>query len=290
MNQGVIVKGIAGFYYVRVESGEIIECSARGKFRKSKLTPLVGDRVAISMIDETHGTIEEIKTRESLLIRPNVANVNQAIVVFALKDPDINYTLLNKILIVIEHYGIDATICLNKSDLDDFEFEKVKKIYKTIGYDVLKVNALTGEGIDALREKLKGKISVFAGPSGVGKSTISNNIQKDIIMETGGLSKKISRGKHTTRHAQLIEVSNDTYIVDTPGFSSIDLSFIKADELQYVFKEFKVGECKFSSCLHHKEIGCKIKEDLENGLIPQERYTAYINILEELQDNRRGNR
>lgn len=290
MNQGVIIKGIAGFYYVKIASGEVIECKARGKFRKSKLTPLVGDKVSINMIDSTHGSIEEIHERKSLLIRPNVSNVDQAIVVFALKDPDVNYTFLNKILLAIEHYGIDAVICLNKADLDKGEFQKLEKIYGKIGYDILKVNALTGEGLEVLGEKLKGKISVFAGPSGVGKSTISNNFQEDVVMETGGLSSKISRGKHTTRHAQLIEIDKDTYIVDTPGFSSIDLSFIEPNELQYVFKEFETGQCKFASCLHHKEIGCKVKEDLENGIIPSERYEAYINILEELKDNRRGNR
>lgn len=290
MNQGVIVKGIAGFYYVKVDSGEIIECKARGKFRKTKTTPLVGDGVSISMIDDIHGAIEEIHERKSLLIRPNVANVDQAIVVFALKNPDVNFTFLNKILIAIEHYKIDIVICLNKADLDTGEFKKIKEIYKNVGYDVLKINAINGEGIEELKEKLKGKISVFAGPSGVGKSTISNGIQKDVVMETGGLSKKISRGKHTTRHAQLIDISNDTYIVDTPGFSSIDLSFIKPSELQYVFKEFKTGECKFSSCLHHKEIGCRVKEDLENRVISRDRYEAYINILEELDKNKRGNR
>ena len=301
MNQGVIVKGIAGFYYVKIETGQIVECKARGKFRKSKLTPLVGDKVSINMIDELHGSIEEIHERKSLLIRPNVANVDQAVVVFALKNPDLNYTFLNKVLMAIEHYEIDSLICLNKAeflnkvlmaiehyeidsliclnkaDLDEGEFENAKAIYEKIGYEVLKINALTGEGLDELKTRLKGKISVFAGPSGVGKSTISNSVQENVVMETGGLSKKISRGKHTTRHAQLIEISKDTYIVDTPGFSSIDLSFIKPSDLQYVFKEFKLGECKFTSCMHNKEIGCAVKEDVENGVIPRERYEAYIN-------------
>ena len=290
MNQGVIVKGIAGFYYVKIETGQIIECKARGKFRKSKLTPLVGDKVSINMIDELHGSIEEIHERKSLLIRPNVANVDQAVVVFALKNPDLNYTFLNKVLMAIEHYEIDSLICLNKADLDEGEFENAKAIYEKIGYEVLKINALTGEGLDELKTRLKGKISVFAGPSGVGKSTISNSVQENVVMETGGLSKKISRGKHTTRHAQLIEISKDTYIVDTPGFSSIDLSFIKPSDLQYVFKEFKLGECKFTSCMHNKEIGCAVKEDVENGVIPRERYEAYINILQELEANKRGNR
>lgn len=290
MEQGIIIKGIAGFYYVKTKSGEIIECKARGRFRKEKISPLVGDRVSINISKSSYSSIEEIHPRKSSLIRPNVSNVDKAIVVFSLKDPDLNYTFLNKILIAIEHYNIDILICLNKSDLDNGEFEKAKHIYETTGYKVLKVNGLTGEGLSELKEELKGKISVFAGPSGVGKSTISNNIQKNIIMETGSVSEKIGRGKHTTRHAQLIEISEDTYIVDTPGFSSIDLSFIAPEELQYMFKEFTIGECKFTSCLHNKEIGCKVKEDVKNGLIMEDRYNAYINILNDLIDNRRRNR
>lgn len=290
MKQGVIIKGIAGFYYVKTEDGEIVECKARGKFRKAKITPLVGDRVSIEKPEASYGSIEEIHSRKSSLTRPNVANIDQAIVVFALKDPDLNYTFLNKILIAIEHYNIDIVICLNKFDLDNGEFERAKCIYESVGYKVLKVSALTKDGLKDLRESLEGKISVFAGPSGVGKSTISNNIQENIVMETGGLSKKISRGKHTTRHAQLIEISKDTYIVDTPGFSSMDLSFIKPEDLQYMFKEFDLGQCKFTSCLHNKEIGCKVKEDVENEKITKDRYNAYIDILNELTDNRRGNR
>ncbi|MEG1416736.1 MAG: ribosome small subunit-dependent GTPase A [Clostridium sp.] len=291
MEQGVIVKGISGFYYVKTTTGEIIECKARGKFRKSKISPLVGDKVDIELLGDLKGSIENIHERSSELIRPNVANVDQAVVVFALKNPDVNYTLLNKILIVIEHHGIDVIICLNKADLDEGEFEKTEAIYGKIGYKIIRANALSGDGLDNLHECLKGKITVFAGPSGVGKSTITNRIQGSVVMETGGLSKKISRGRHTTRHAQLIEVTEDTFVLDTPGFSSMDLSFIKPSELQYEFKEFKVGECKFTTCLHNKEIGCRIKQDVEDGIIPVERYTAYLNILKDLEESsRRGNR
>jgi ribosome biogenesis GTPase len=290
MERGRIIKGISSFYYVKIENGKIIECRARGKFRKNNITPVVGDRVLVDLIDEEHGTIEEIEPRKSMLIRPVVANVDQTIVIFSLKNPDISFTLLDKLLISIEHNNLDAIICLNKSDLDvEGIFDKVKSIYENIGYRVIKTNGKTGEGIEDLKEALKGRISVFAGPSGVGKSTISNRLQDKVKMETGDVSKKISRGKHTTRHAELIEVEKDTYIVDTPGFSSLDLSFIKPEELQHVFKEFQeyIGGCKFTSCLHFKENSCIIKDKVEEGIIPVERYNAYVDILQELQQNRR---
>jgi ribosome biogenesis GTPase / thiamine phosphate phosphatase len=291
MKHGIITKGIAGFYYVKLEEGNIVECKARGRFRKEGLSPVVGDRVIIDLLDDEHGTIDEIEERKTLIIRPLVANVDQAIVVFALKKPDLNFTLLDKLLISIEHYNLDSIICLNKNDLDDdHTFDNAAKIYKNIGYKVIRLNGLTGEGIEELNSEIQGKISVFAGPSGVGKSTVSNKLQSAIKMETGEISQKISRGKHTTRHAELIEVNKHTFIVDTPGFSSLDLDFIEPKELEYAFKEFRryLGECKFSSCLHYKEHSCVIKEEVEKGNIPIQRYNAYVDILNELQKNRRN--
>lgn len=290
MVEGVIVKGIAGFYYVEDNDGNVFECKARGKFKKDKLSPIVGDKVYIELLDDMHGVINEIKPRKNQLIRPSVANIDQAILVFAIKKPDLNYVLLDKLLIFIEHHGIDALICINKSDLDEEnEIDKIKHIYNGIGYDVIKTNGKTGEGIEALKEKTKDKISVFAGPSGVGKSTIFNRIQSKVVMETGDISKKIERGKHTTRHAELIEIDKGSFIVDTPGFSSLDLNFIEVQELQYSFREFTdyIGECKYSSCLHWKENGCKVKQMVDKGRITQERYNTYIAILQELQENRR---
>lgn len=293
MVHGIITKGIAGFYYVKLEEGNIVECKARGKFRKEGISPVVGDRVVVDLIDEDHGTISEIEERKTLIIRPLVANVDQAIVVFALKKPDINFTLLDKLLISIEHYNLDTIICFNKNDLDeDKTFDNVGEIYRNIGYKVIGINGLSGEGIEELKCEIQGKISVFAGPSGVGKSTISNKLQTAIKMETGEISQKISRGKHTTRHAELIEVNKDTFIVDTPGFSSLDLDFINLEDLDYVFKEFRryLGECKFTSCFHHKEQSCRIKEEVEKGNIPVQRYNTYVDILSELQKNRRNKR
>lgn len=290
MEEGVIVKGIAGFYYVEDNNGNIFECKARGKFKRDKLSPIVGDKVYIDLLDDVHGVINEIKPRKNQLIRPTVANIDQAILVFAIKKPDINYVQLDKLLIFIEHHGIDAIICINKCDLDvENQIDKIKHIYEGIGYDLIKTNGKTGEGMEELKDKIKDKISVFAGPSGVGKSTIFNRFQSKVVMETGEISKKIERGKHTTRHAELIEIVKGSYIVDTPGFSSLDLSFIKEQELQYSFREFAeyLGECKYSSCLHWKENGCKVKEMVDKGEITQERYNTYIGILQELHENRR---
>lgn len=290
MEEGVIVKGIAGFYYVENHDGNTFECKARGKFRNEKLSPIVGDKVFIDVLDDKHGVINEIQPRKNQLIRPLVANIDQAILVFAIKNPDLNFILLDKLLIFIEHHGIDALICINKSDLADAnDIEKIKQLYESIGYNLIKTNGKTGEGIELLKENIKDKISVFTGPSGVGKSTIFNRIQSKVVMETGDISKKIGRGKHTTRHSELIEITQDTFIVDTPGFSSLDLSFIEIEELQYSFREFAdyLGECKYSTCLHSKESGCKVKEMVEKGKITRSRYNTYLCILNELQESRR---
>lgn len=290
MQEGIIIKGIGGFYYVETANDNVIECKARGKFRKENISPIVGDKVKIELLDDEHGVIVEINPRKNQLIRPVVANVDQAIVVFSLKNPDLSFTLLDKLLLFIEHHGVEAIICLNKTDLDEKNnFAKVKEIYERIGYKVIKTNGRTGEGIDTLKELLKNKISVFAGPSGVGKSTIFNKVQNKVKMETSETSKKIGRGRHTTRHAELIEIEKNTFVVDTPGFSSIDLGFLDPDELQYTFKEFRdyFGKCKFSSCIHNKEIGCSIKHAVNTGLISSERYNAYVEILKELNENRR---
>lgn len=291
---GVIIKGIAGFYYVEIPGGAIIECKARGKFRNEKISPIVGDKVIIILgVNEGVGTINEILPRKTQLLRPLVSNVDQAFIVFALKKPDINLNLLDKLLILTEHNGLNAVICLNKSDLDSADYyDEIGSIYKNIGYDVIRTNGLTGEGVDKLKEYAKNKISVFVGPSGVGKSTIFNLIQNKVKMETGVLSAKIDRGKHTTRHAELIEICENSFIVDTPGFSSMDINFVKPMDLQYAFRDFEkyLNNCKFTSCIHNKENDCRIKEAVEKGLITRERYKTYIDLLEELQENCRRNK
>ena len=286
MKEGIILKGIGGFYYVQTEDNKIIECKARGKFRNKKISPVVGDRVKVESIEAENGVIDEILDRKNLLLRPLVSNVDQAVVVFAAKKPDIVYSLLDRLLILIEHFNINTIICINKIDIDDcHKFEYIKDIYEKAGYRVIKTSGTLGIGIDELKSCLKGKVSVFAGPSGVGKSTLFNKIQDKVEMETGNISEKIKRGKNTTRHAELTKINTDTYAADTPGFSNIDLSFMEPYDLQYKFKEFSdyINKCKFTSCIHYKEDFCAIKDAVGEGLISKERYSAYVEILKELQ-------
>lgn len=280
--EGKIIKGIGGFYYVKTKEG-IIECKARGKFRYKDMKPMVGDNVDIN-ISNGKGVIEDIKDRVSELIRPTVANVTQAFVVFAIKNPDINFDLLNRFLILCEYNNIKAIVCLNKVDLaTEVEKEEIKKVINDIGYDILFINAKKGLGIEELKEKLNGNETVLCGPSGAGKSTLINTFINKTYMETGVVSEKIGRGKHTTRHSELIEI-DDGYLVDSPGFSNINIGFINKEELRYCFPEFEAynHNCKFTGCLHNKEPECAVKNALKEEKINKYRYSIYIKILEEL--------
>lgn len=286
--EGIIIKGIGGFYYIKTEEG-IIECKARGKFRYNSLKPMVGDRVTIK-VENRKGVIEEIHERSSELIRPTVANVTQAFVVFAIKNPDINLDLLNRFLTLCEYNDIHAVVCLNKEDLcTEEEKENLKELINDIGYEVLFINAKKGRGFDALKERLENNITVLCGPSGAGKSTLLNAFIDREHMETGSVSEKIGRGKHTTRHSELIDVDNG-YLVDTPGFTTLDVTFIDRDSLKYCFPEFNEYNnlCKFNGCNHYKEPKCAVKEAVEEGKINKLRYEFYIKTLEEII-NRRGN-
>ena len=286
--EGIIIKGIGGFYYIKTDEG-IIECKARGKFRYNSLKPMVGDRVTIK-VENGKGVIEDIHERSSELIRPTVANVTQAFVVFAIKNPDINLDLLNRFLTLCEYNDIHAVVCLNKEDLcTDEEKENLKELINDIGYEVLFVNAKEGKGFDALKERLEHNITVLCGPSGAGKSTLLNSFIDREHMETGSVSEKIGRGKHTTRHSELIDVDNG-YLVDTPGFTTLDVTFIDRDSLKYCFPEFNDYNnlCKFNGCNHYKEPKCAVKEAVEEGKINKLRYEFYIKTLEEII-NRRGN-
>ena len=286
--EGIIIKGIGGFYYIKTDEG-IIECKARGKFRYNSLKPMVGDRVTIK-VENGKGVIEDIHERSSELIRPTVANVTQAFVVFAIKNPDINLDLLNRFLTLCEYNDIHAVVCLNKEDLcTEEEKENLKELINDIGYEVLFINAKEGKGFDALKERLEHNITVLCGPSGAGKSTLLNSFIDREHMETGSVSEKIGRGKHTTRHSELIDVDNG-YLVDTPGFTTLDVTFIDRDSLKYCFPEFNDYNnlCKFNGCNHYKEPKSAVKEAVEEGKINKLRYEFYIKTLEEII-NRRGN-
>lgn len=286
--EGTIIKGVGGLYCVKTED-KIVNCKVRGKFRYKEKTPMVGDRVTISLEGNNNdeGVIEEIHERVSELIRPVVANVTQAFVFFTLKSPDLNLDLLFKFLVLCEYNHLRSIICFNKMDLVKDEDKEVVTMLENIGYEVIKVAAKEGKGIDELKSKIKDNISVFCGPSGVGKSTTLNAMVGRELMETGDISKKLQRGKHTTRHSELIEYEGG-YLVDTPGFSSLDINFIDKLELKKCFPEFEKYEnlCRFNDCMHNKEPKCAVKEAVNIKEINEQRYEFYIKTLEELLSGR----
>lgn len=290
MIEGIIIKGIAGFYYVKVDD-VVYECKARGKFKNKKQVPLVGDCVTISL-DGDKGVIETIAPRRNELFRPAVANVDQSLVVFALKNPEPHLNLLDKLLILGEYVGIKAVICLNKSDIDDVEkFQHIKSIYEPIGYKVIVTSVVDEHGFDELKEELHHKITVLAGPSGVGKSSILNTVQPGLAAKVGSISEKIKRGKHTTRHSELIALDSGGYVVDTPGFSSLDIEFIGKEHLAECYPEIhRISDgCQFNNCMHIKEPNCAVKEAVESGEIHEERYNSYLYFMNLLEDPRRKN-
>ena len=290
--QGKIIKGIAGFYYIYAENDEVYECKAKGIFRKDNRKPLVGDNVEIEVLDEQEkeGSVTAILPRKNSLIRPAVANVDQAFVIFAMENPKPNFMLLDRFLIMMEKENVPAVICFNKKDLaTEEELEFLYETYKSCGYQVILSSTFNGEGLEEIREILKGKTTVVAGPSGVGKSSITNALQENVQMETGEISKKLKRGKHTTRHSQVIPVGKDTYLMDTPGFSSLYLTDIEEQELKDYFPEFREYEdqCRFQGCRHIHEPGCAVKEALNNHKISSLRYEDYLGLHEEIKEKRR---
>ena len=290
--QGKIVKGISGFYYVHVVGTGIYECKAKGAFRNQKIKPLVGDNVEIAVVDEEKriGNVEEILPRTKELIRPAVSNIDMALVIFAAAKPDPNFNLLDRFLCMMEYQKVPVTICFNKSDLvDEAQRDALRAIYEPAGYPILFTSAKTGENIDTLKELLKGKTTALAGPSGVGKSSLTNTLQDQVEMETGQISTKIERGKHTTRHSEIIPLGEGSYIMDTPGFSSMDVPGFEKEDIWTCYPEFLPYEpyCRFQGCSHINEPDCGIKEAVAEGKISKVRYDNYVLIYEEKKQMRK---
>lgn len=292
MINGKIIKGIGGFYYVDTEKG-LYECRARGIFRKNKITPLVGDRVSISVVDEENkkGVVEEIEKRDTELVRPPIANVDKALIVFAIKNPAPNLSLLDRFIVLAEKENLEIVIVFTKVDLDADGglLEELKSIYEVSGYKVIPVSNKLKLNIDKIKEELKENTVVFAGPSGVGKSSLLNEVDKNFELKTGEVSDKIKRGKHTTRHAELLKLECGGMVADTPGFSSLTLDDIDESELKEYFIEFdKYDDCRFGSrCIHENEPSCAVKEAVENGEISKKRYESYIQLLNEIRSGKR---
>ncbi|WP_412531124.1 ribosome small subunit-dependent GTPase A [Lawsonibacter sp. OA9] len=283
------MKGIAGFYYVTVAGAGVYECKPKGIFRKEKIKPLVGDEVEIEVLEESEktGTIVEIHPRKNELIRPAAANIDQAMVIFAIENPRPSFSLMDRFLIMMERQGIRTTICFNKKEMaKEEELRLLCETYASCGYQVLLTSARLEEGIEEIRELLQGKTTVIAGPSGVGKSSITNLLQKEVCMETGEISRKLKRGRHTTRHAQLIQVDTDTYLMDTPGFSALTVEDMEKEDLKDYFMEFQPyeGTCRFQGCVHISEPDCAVRRAVDEKKISSIRYADYRELFEELKE------
>jgi ribosome biogenesis GTPase len=291
--KGKIIKGIAGFYYVHVpEENTVYECKAKGIFRNQKVKPLVGDDVEIDTNDQPEGSgiIAVIRDRKNELVRPAVANVDQAMVIFAAAEPDPNLNLLDRFLIMMQKQKVNTIVCFNKKDIvAGKELALLMDTYRHCGYEVVCTSMLQKEGVAEVFELIKGKTTVLAGPSGVGKSSLINVIQPKANMETGNVSEKIKRGKHTTRHSELIFIENETYLMDTPGFSSLYINELEKEELKDYFIEFKEyeNECRFIGCVHLNEPGCAVKEALKEEKISKIRYENYTVLYRELKEQKR---
>lgn len=284
---GRIIKGIGGFYYISTSDG-VYECRAAGIFRKEKIKPLVGDIVEVGKTDEKKktGSIVKINHRKNRLLRPEVANIDQVCIVFAAAEPNPDLNLLDRFLVVLKKRGIPVYICFNKTDAaDNKRLSWLHDIYFKAGYPVMFISAREKQGIDKLYDILRGKTTVLAGPSGVGKSTLMNLMFPEAFMETGDLSGKIQRGKHTTRHSQLFCIGEDTFLMDTPGFGTLYLEEIEVRELKDFFPEFKeYSLCRFNGCYHRDEPDCGVKDAVNHGRIAKERYGNYLKFLKEIQE------
>lgn len=285
MLEGIIIKGIGGFYYVKSE-GKIYECRARGKFRKEELTPLAGDRVLID-VKNGKGSIEKIYERKNVLIRPPVANIDCLLVVVSAAEPEPNKALIDKFLILGEMCGIETVILISKSDLADCG--QLAEVYRNAGYRVIVSSTVSGDGRQDAAELFRGRVTALAGNSGVGKSSLLNMVCEGLNLPTSDISKKLNRGRHTTRHTELLQLGEDAYVLDTPGFSSFELPDTEAADLENYYIEFKAytGGCRFKGCAHVNEPDCAVKEAVERGEIDRGRYENYAAMYEELKKVRK---
>lgn len=286
--KGIIVKGIAGFYYVKTEE-KIFQCKARGIFKKDGITPYVGDEVIIEKLDEDEAVINEILPRKNSFIRPPIANVDCFVIVAAAARPDPNPDIIDKFLVMAEKNHTDIIICINKIDLvTDEKRREIEEIYQDV-YPLVSVCGKTGQGLEELAGLMKDRKCALAGPSGTGKSTLLNRLQSNYTVETGDISEKTKRGKHTTRHVELFETNFGALLFDTPGFTSFDVLEAEEDELHYLYPEMSalIGGCRYDNCRHLKEPDCCIREAVKQGKIHKSRYQSYVNQLKEIREKRK---
>lgn len=282
MVSGIIIKALSGFYYVKTENG-ILECKARGRFRLDGTSPLVGDRVQCSLDANGKGRIDKVEERKNWFVRPAVANIDTLVFIAANTNPVTDPFLIDRVSVIAAEAGCELVICINKVDIDSGD--RLYYIFTKVGFPVIRTSAATGEGVSALLDVLRGKVCAFTGNSGVGKSSILNVLLPGIHIETGEVSEKLGRGRHTTRHVELYELGEDTYIADTPGFASFDIEMMQTidkEQLQYDFIEFApyLGSCRFNDCAHLKEPGCAVTAALAEGKIGESRYSSYVKLYE----------
>ena len=283
---GIIIKGIGGFYYVEAADGIIYECKARGVFRKEKITPLAGDKVEISVDENNKNSIDKIYERRNMFKRPPIANVDKLVIVSSVCDPRPNLLIIDRLSAVAVYKNVEPIIVFTKNDLQSAD--EYIEIYKNAGFKTFAVSNETGEGIGEIKAVIENGVCVFTGNSGVGKSSLINRMYPDFALETGEISKKLGRGRHTTRHVELLKINNG-YIADTPGFSSLDFEtndLIKKDELAFCFPDFSdyIDLCKFSACAHVNDKGCRLIEAVNNGDVMRSRHESYVTMYNEVKD------
>lgn len=286
MSRGRIEKALSGFYYVNT-GGETLQCRARGKFRREGLSPLVGDWVQVRELGNGEGFVEAVEARRNQFARPAAANIDQLVILASAAIPVTEPYLIDRIASIAALKGCQVLLCLNKCDLDSAD--ELYDIYSRSAIPVLRVSAVTGQGLDALREAIRGKLSAFTGNSGVGKSSVLNAMLPSLALPVGEVSKALGRGRHTTRHVELFSLGEDTYIIDTPGFSSFDtaeMDLALKQHLPDTFPEFApyVSDCRFTGCTHTKEKGCRVLQAVKDGLIPASRHRSYVRLYDELKD------